>query len=300
VANRLAELSSLPSSTRVELRMPNATDLALIQEASADPVIPLTTSVPSTWSETEGRAFIARQLDRPIEGRGWSFTIVDAETNTPAGNLFIDLSMQSVGCASVGYWIAASHRGQGLAGDALRLARDWAPSEFGVERLTLYIEPENTASLRTAISAGFVPERRLATFERVGDRFAEMVCHGFGQGGQAAADRAIVGVLEHRMWMNGYRDAAEWFDHWMHADFGEFGRSGTVWTRPVILAQQIGEIDVSLPLSDLAMDRLNDDTMLVTYRSDQGIGPANRSSLWLREGDEWRMRFHQGTEALPD
>jgi RimJ/RimL family protein N-acetyltransferase len=276
--------------------VPNEHDLNLIREASADPLIPLISSVPSTWSDAEGSTYIERQIARPAQGLGWSLTIVDAETQVPAGNIFIDLSLQSVGGASVGYWIVPSQRGKGLAADALRLIRDWAPAEFKVERLTLYIEPDNAASLRTAAAAGFVAERRLSTFENVGDRFAEMICHGYGAGGQAV-DRAVIGRVEHRMWMNGYRDDATWFDHWLHEDFLEFGRSGTVWTRPKIMAQQIGDTDVALPLDGLEMSALSDDMMLVTYRSDQGIGPANRSSLWLRDGDEWRLRFHQGTAA---
>jgi hypothetical protein len=39
-------------------------DLALVREASADPLIPLITTVPAIWSAAEGEAFVRRQWSR--------------------------------------------------------------------------------------------------------------------------------------------------------------------------------------------------------------------------------------------
>ncbi len=50
---------------------------------------------------------------------------------------------------------------------------------------------------------------------------------------------------------------------------------------------------------------LGDDAVLVTYRSvarAPGVSArsASRSSVWIRHGDDWRIRFHQGTLATGD
>ena len=37
------------------------------------------------------------------------------------------------------------------------------------------------------------------------------------------------------------------------------------------------------------------DTVLLTYRSYSRTGSALRSSLWVLDGGQWRLRFHQGT-----
>ena len=45
----------------------------------------------------------------------------------------------------------------------------------------------------------------------------------------------------------------------------------------------------------LGADRLGEKTMLLTYRSRTREGSALRSSLWVLDGAQWRLRFHQGT-----
>src|SRR5215469_3406295 len=47
-------------------------DLDLIREASDDPYIPVITTVPSVFSEDEGRRFVERQWSRAADGAGYS------------------------------------------------------------------------------------------------------------------------------------------------------------------------------------------------------------------------------------
>ncbi|HET8877824.1 MAG TPA: DUF4440 domain-containing protein, partial [Arthrobacter sp.] len=37
------------------------------------------------------------------------------------------------------------------------------------------------------------------------------------------------------------------------------------------------------------------DAVLLTYRSRTRTGAVLRSSLWVLDGGQWRLRFHQGT-----
>jgi hypothetical protein len=87
-------------------------------------------------------------------------------------------------------------------------------------------------------------------------------------------------------------------------DFIEFGSSGRVWTREIIIDLLANEEFQPTALEDFHCGRIADGVMLVTYRTVRpgvdGGAPTStlRSSLWVREASgEWRIRFHQGTPA---
>lgn len=84
-------------------------------------------------------------------------------------------------------------------------------------------------------------------------------------------------------------------------DFFEFGSSGTVWTRKDILQRLPNETPYQVNASDFQAHPLADNTVLVTYKTqrtepDGAIFRAIRSSIWVRNGASWQMRFHQGTK----
>jgi predicted kinase len=72
------------------------------------------------------------------------------------------------------------------------------------------------------------------------------------------------------------------------------------WSRREVIAAEIGEIGAVLPLDDLRVRAVGPDIAFVTYRSNVGGDLVHRSSLWRREGNEWRMVFHQGAAISPD
>lgn len=84
---------------------------------------------------------------------------------------------------------------------------------------------------------------------------------------------------------------------WVLADdFGEFGRSGRVYARADTLAVEGQTIDARL--RDIEVDLIAEDVALVTYVSEvqhDGLDLANRTSIWVRRGGRWQLRFHQGT-----
>lgn len=164
--------SPLPDVTlrgpNVELRCFDRGDLPLIQEASADEFIPVITTVPESYSPAEGLAFIDRQNFRLASGEGWSLAIVDAANQQAVGQIGLWISQLSKGRAEIGYWVAPSGRGSRAASHAVRLLSDWAFENLDVERLGLYIEPWNSASIKTAEYAGFNREALLKNWERVG------------------------------------------------------------------------------------------------------------------------------------
>jgi hypothetical protein len=86
-------------------------------------------------------------------------------------------------------------------------------------------------------------------------------------------------------------------------DFEEFGSSGRVWSREAIIDSLATEVYQPPKMEDFKCGRVGEDVALITYRtvrtdSESGQHSATlRSSLWVREGDRWRIRFHQGTKT---
>lgn len=149
-------------------------DVALIQEASADPFVPLITTVPTTDSLAEARAFILRQHSRSETGVGYSFAIAERETDRAVGQIGLWLDNIGHGRASVGYWIVASARRRGIAGTALRAITEWGLRLPEVARLELYVEPWNTGSWKTAERTGYEREGLLRGWEVVDGRRRDM------------------------------------------------------------------------------------------------------------------------------
>ena len=85
--------------------------------------------------------------------------------------------------------------------------------------------------------------------------------------------------------------------------FVEFGASGSVYQRADIIDLLLQE-EASQP-GDLQADNykltpIQDGAALLTYetrrrRQDGSERHVLRSSIWIRDGGEWRMLFHQGT-----
>lgn len=159
---------------RYRLRPFRPEDIDLVKEASCDDFIPLITTVPSKWTPQEGQAFIDRQNSRLTSGAGWSLAIVDQTSGRAVGQIGLWISHLRKGRAEIGYWVAASGRGQGTASFAVQALSDWAFEHLDVDRLSLFIEPWNTASIKTAERAGYELEGLLRSWERVGGESRDM------------------------------------------------------------------------------------------------------------------------------
>jgi [ribosomal protein S5]-alanine N-acetyltransferase len=144
-----------------------------IQEAGADPLIPLITTVPSYCSLQGAADFIARQQQRWITGAGYSFAIA-RPGQTAVGQIGLWLRDAAQGRASIGYWVIASERRQGVATHALRAISSWGLTVPDLERLELYVEPWNEGSWRVAEQAGYQREGLLRSWQQVGGERRDM------------------------------------------------------------------------------------------------------------------------------
>ena len=91
----------------------------------------------------------------------------------------------------------------------------------------------------------------------------------------------------------------------LHPDFVEFGRSGLRYTRAEVLAEFETATLPRIRSRQFNLALLAQNVALLTYESAHidAAGALHRhtlrSSVWVRSGAHWRMRFHQGTPLEP-
>jgi hypothetical protein len=98
-------------------------------------------------------------------------------------------------------------------------------------------------------------------------------------------------ALEEQLVMPSVRASADALDRLISDEFVEFGSSGRVYTKPDIIAQMLEQPNVTINLTEFRVLAVTTDVALATYRTERSL----RSSLWRREGQAWRIVFHQGT-----
>ncbi len=108
-------------------------------------------------------------------------------------------------------------------------------------------------------------------------------------------------ALEESLWRADIRFDNALMDATFAPDFFEFGRSGRTYSRTEMLFEDgvFAEINATLPLPEFHARFLSEDIVQVTYVSevvyDGVVERGNRSSIWSRMNETWRLRFHQGT-----
>ncbi|MBD1543826.1 DUF4440 domain-containing protein [Arthrobacter sp. IA7] len=127
----------------------------------------------------------------------------------------------------------------------------------------------------------------LGADELGGDAFAEAP--------EGAAPEETVEALERELLRPDVRSDIGRTGQLLHPDFTEIGTAGRLWTRDAMMMSLEESPAGPVDLDVLSADRIGTDTVLLTYRSYSRAGSALRSSLWVLDGGQWRLRFHQGT-----
>jgi [ribosomal protein S5]-alanine N-acetyltransferase len=150
-------------------------DAEMGRELSTDPYVPLVSTLPPSATEEQASEWVDRNRERWETGKGFSFAVADAGNGTGLGQIGLWLDELHHGRASAGYFIAPSARGRGLAAQALIALTTFAWTIPGLHRMQLFIEPWNTASLRTAERAGYQQEGLLRGYMAIGGRRRDML-----------------------------------------------------------------------------------------------------------------------------
>ena len=152
----------------IRLRRWRESDVACVEEASADERIPTGTTVPALYTRDEGLAFIARQHNRQTSGQGLSMAIADAATDEARGLCFLGLG-RTEGHCRIGYWVVPAARRQGMATAAVTAASRWLLRATDIYRITAVVEPANETSIGVLERCGFHHEGTMRRYLRIGD-----------------------------------------------------------------------------------------------------------------------------------
>jgi RimJ/RimL family protein N-acetyltransferase len=161
----------------VRLRPMTEEDVPAVVAAVQDPAIPRFTVVPSPYGDEEARRWLRVSAAGIEAGTDLPVLIVDAAGGELLGATGLHNIDPGSGRCSAGYWVAAPARGRGVAGRGLALLARHAFDALRVQRIELWIEPANTASLRVAETVGFTREGLLRSFMHIGGERRDMLMY---------------------------------------------------------------------------------------------------------------------------
>jgi RimJ/RimL family protein N-acetyltransferase len=162
---------------RLLLRPHLETDLDDLVPFHSDPEV--TRYIP--WpvrSREETRVALLGKLDKGTvtsEGEWLILAIVHAAENRVIGEVLLKRVSDAEGVGELGYALARSHQGQGLASEAAQAMLDLAFGEFGLQRVTARIDEPNEASRRMIARLGFTEESRSDPNPAIGE--TEVLVH---------------------------------------------------------------------------------------------------------------------------
>jgi RimJ/RimL family protein N-acetyltransferase len=139
----------------VRLREPRAADAHAIARGCSDPEVARWTKVPSPYTLEDARAWIATAQLQRDHGTELALVIVRPEEDRVVGGISLRLRADPEPHGDIGYWVAAGARRGGLGARAVRLLASHGLEELGLRWLEITVSPQNEASRRLALRAGF-------------------------------------------------------------------------------------------------------------------------------------------------
>lgn len=119
----------------------------------------------------------------------------------------------------------------------------------------------------------------------------------------SASELTELKELEEKLWIAEFRFDRAWMENVLAEDFFEFGRSGKTYSRSECLDIDHGDmIDATIPLPEFVARYIGSDTVQTIYKSivkyDGETEYGNRSSIWRKTSNGWKLKFHQGTPTI--
>jgi len=236
------------------------------------------------WRKSDGKPVmnveLLKEIDQALVGRKYRFEWVRGH----AGHDLNEAADDRARAAATAYQQGVAVRqgpGFGAAAGAPSLA---APPEPAAARAVPQGAPTGQQQLFTEPSLFDEP-----------DLFSEFDEDTTPAPGTDASPEAVVEALERELLRPETRADIGRTGVLLHPDFTEIGSSGRMWTRDAVMMSLAEQPGGPAELEVLGADRLGEQTVLLTYRSHTRSGTALRSSLWVHDGAQWRLRFHQGT-----
>jgi hypothetical protein len=121
----------------------------------------------------------------------------------------------------------------------------------------------------------------------------------------SAAVRDALYNREHELWLAEQKHNSDFFQHYLTPDFTFVAFNGMVFTKDKV-AEAVSHVDVrNVEVKNVKMHPLDNEVVLLNYDVvidadvlGQKIPPAQyASSVWVKQGSDWMLAFHQTTPA---
>jgi ribonuclease HI len=242
------------------------------------------------WRKSDGKPVmnveLLKEIDEALVGRKYKFEWVRGH----AGHDLNEAADDRARAAATSYQQGVAVRqGPGFGAAAGAVAEAPAPAAQAVPAAAQ--APPRPAQVLTGRQQSFGEP----TLFDEPDLFSELDEDVTPAPGTDASPEAIVEALERELLLPETRADLGRTGVLLHPDFTEIGSSGRIWTRDAMMMSLEESPGGPAELEMLGADRLGEQTVLLTYRTHTRTGTALRSSLWVHDGAQWRLRFHQGT-----
>lgn len=115
--------------------------------------------------------------------------------------------------------------------------------------------------------------------------------------------KTIIYDLETSLLKSEIRSSASDLDLLLADDFREFGSSGEIYDKKLIVERLPKDTQISpveFLVSDFQIKELAENIILATFKTDKTLSDkshvvALRTSIWRKNNNNWQMIFHQGT-----
>lgn len=115
------------------------------------------------------------------------------------------------------------------------------------------------------------------------------------------AKKEIIYRLETSLLQQNIRSNQKIVEELLADDFIEFGASGTIYNKKMVVESLQSEVKTEFTITDFDMKEISSTAVLVTYRITKRDDKTNkctfslRSSIWVLKNNRWQLLFHQGT-----
>ncbi|WP_426225255.1 RNase H family protein [Pseudarthrobacter sp. DSP2-3-2b1] len=248
------------------------------------------------WRKADGKPVLnvelLKELDRELAGRKYTFEWVKGH----AGHHLNEAADERARAAATAYQQGVAARsGPGFAGAPAAATQATAtPATAPAAHVpAAKVAAPNVAAAANGRSGSFRPE----SYDEP-DLFSELESDSFGApeaNGAGPRPEEIVEALERELSGPDVSGDIGRTGVLLHPDFMEIGAAGRVWTRDAMMMALEEDPGHQAELEILGADRIGTSAVLLTYRSYSRSGTTLRSSLWVLDGNRWRLRFHQET-----
>jgi ribosomal-protein-alanine N-acetyltransferase len=174
---------------RLRLRGHRESDLQAYFDLHADPAVMRYWSWPAWTSIEQAREKLVQVIGHRSAQQALCWAVADRDDDRLIGSVVLFAINREQGRAEIGYALAASHWGRGLAQEAMAAVLRHAFDTLGLRRIEADIDPRNAGSCRLVERMGFTREGLLRERWCVADEVSDSAIYGLLAADWLALDR---------------------------------------------------------------------------------------------------------------